>query len=420
MIKTTRLGACLVVLGCGFALVGCGDGTGNAGDGDNSGDGDGDSNGSGDGDGDGDDDSNGSSDGDGDSSGGLTIHPAPQIPGGGENSAPLAPGCGPDTAQQCIAPGGGCNSETLIDQGKVEVIDAGATCFFGEEMETPSATVEYITESIEEEEYVHLRVVFDPDFVDTVYGACSVDTGWKPKGGMKPPKDDPKMPDAPDAPDMPDAPAEEEEVLVGHTFKDLVGSDHVELMLYNCDDELSMHMKVDFLDDKTATTECGYATAGVSGGEGEMFVGDASDVLAVGTSLDRNMNGCGYCELENSPCPSGDNYEPSTEAPEWDFRMVYELWIKRSAFGSSGFCRPDVEYVHASPAKADVSTVLVEPGECPPPPPGEECPVDFELFLSSEGEFICGGPPDEDGKCPDGYEIDLTSEGELCIPEGEQ
>lgn len=396
MIKRTMVGACLIALGCGTALAGCGDGSGRTGDGDG--------------------DGKGSGDGDGDGDSGITIHHAPQIPGGGENSAPLAPGCGPDTAQQCIAPGGGCNADTLIEEGKVEVIDAGATCFFGEEMETPSATVEYITESIEENEYVHLRVVFDPNFVDTVYGACSVDTGWPAKGGKKPKDPKPGMPEDPNAPEEP---APEEETPIGHTFEDLLRSDHVELMLYNCDDELSMHMKVDFLDDKTATTECGYATAGVSGGEGEMFVGEASDVLAVGTSLDRNMNGCGYCELENSPCPSGDSFEPSAEAPEWDFRMVYELWIKRSAFGDSGFCRPDVEYVHASPAKADVDTVLVEPGDCPPPP-GGDCPVDFELFLSSEGEFICGGPPDGDGNCPDGYEIDLTSEGELCIPEGEQ
>lgn len=412
MMKRTIFNACFLLLGCGVTISACSGATG-SGDGDGDGDrssgsnssGKTSSNSSG---------SRGDGDGDGDDDGTVKIHQAPQIPGGGENSAPLAPGCGPETAQECVAPGGGCNSKTLIDSGKVKVIDAGATCFFGEEMETPSATVEYITESIEENKYVHLRVVFDPRFVDTVYGACSIDTGWPEKKGKGPkgPKGEPGMPDAPE-------PDTTEEVPIGHTFKDLLGSDHVELMLYNCDDELSMHMKVDFLDDKTATTECGYETAGVSGGDGELFVGDEAHVLAVGTSLDRNMNGCGYCNIEESPCPSGDSFEPSEEAPEWDFRMVYELWIDTSAFGEAGFCRPDVEYVHASPSKADTSTILVEPDDCPPPP-GGECPIDFELFISSEGEFLCGGPPDEDGNCPDGYEIDITSEGELCIPKGQQ
>src|SRR5690606_31166340 len=132
--------------------------------------------------------------------------------------------------------------------------------------------------------------------------------------------------------------------------------------------------------------------------------------------------GCGYCDTENSPCPSGEGYAPSEDAPEWDFRMVYELWIAADAFGESGFCQPDIEYVHASPAKADDDTVLVEPDDCPPPGGGGgggSCPPNYELYLSSEGEFLCAGPPDG-GECPSGYEIDLTSEGELCIPVGEQ
>ncbi len=322
----------------------------------------------------------------GDGDGVTTLIGVTQIPGGGSNAAPLSPGCGPETAHDCTEPGGSCNSDALIKGGEVKVIDAGATCFFGEKSTVPSATVEHITEVVAGEEYVHIRVIFDPNFVDTVYGQCSAQTGWSEKRG--------------------------------HTFKDLRGSDHVELMLYDCSDELSMHMKVDFIDDE-APTACGYATAGVLGGDGEMFVGDAEDVLAVGTSLDRNMNGCGYCNDVESPCPSDEFFAPSEDAPEWDFRMVYELWIDADAFGSSGFCRPDIEYVHASPAKVDNDTVLVEPDDCPPPP-GDDCPVNFELFLSSEGEFTCAGPPGEDGTCPEGYEIDLTSEGELCIEEGQQ
>ena len=110
--------------------------------------------------------------------------------------------------------------------------------------------------------------------------------------------------------------------------------------------------------------------------------------------------------------------------------MVYELWIDADAFGEAGFCRPDIEYVHASPAKSSMDTIIVEPDDCPPPPGdgdgdggtgsgGGDCPPNYELYLASEGEFLCAGPP-EDGECPSGYEIDLTSEGELCIPEGEQ
>lgn len=309
----------------------------------------------------------------------------PEIPGGGENAAPLAAGCGPETAQDCVPPGGGCDNSELLGAGEVEIIDAGSLCFYGEGHDEPSATIEHITEVVEDEEYVHLRIIFDPTFVDTTYGECSLTTGW----------DQDK----------------------GHTLKDLKGSDKVELMLYNCDDELSMHMKVDFIEDES-DTECGYATGGVTDGEGDVIVGDETHVLAVGTSLDRNMNGCGYCELEESPCPGGEGYSPSEDAPEWDFRIVYELWVDVEAFGPSGFCRPDIDSVHASPSKAEDNTILVEWDDCPPPP-GGDCPPNYELFLSSEGEYLCAGPPD-DGDCHEGYQLDLTSEGELCIPEDAQ
>lgn len=384
-------GVMVSLLTGGLFVSACGGSTGTSGDGDGI---------SGDGDGDG--DSRGNGNGVSTSDGTQLINVTP-IPGGGANAAPLSAGCGPETAQECTAPGGGCDNAALLSGGGVKVKSTGAVCFYGEGIEEPSATVEHITEAVAGEEYVHLRVIFDPDFVDTTYGECSFETGWGSKEDeSEPPPDGKKRPKPRGA--------------KGHTFKDLVGSDHVELKLYNCEDDLSMHVKVDFLnEDETAA--CGYASAGVTGGDGEVFIGNADDVLAVGTSLDRNLNGCGYCDIKESPCPSGDGYQASDAAPEWDFRMVYELWVKADAFGDAGFCRPSIEYVHASPAKADDHTILVEPDDCPPPP--NDCPPNYELFLSSEGEYLCAGPPD-DGDCLAGYELDLTSEGELCIPLGEQ
>ena len=71
--------------------------------------------------------------------------------------------------------------------------------------------------------------------------------------------------------------------------------------------------------------------------------------------------------------------------------------------------------------KGDTNTIEVLPEDCPPPPDdgggGGDCPPNYELFLTSEGEFICGGPPGDDGSCEAGYVPDLTSEGELCVPE---
>lgn len=311
----------------------------------------------------------------------------PPFVGGGSNSAPLGEGCGPETAGECHPVGGDCNPGTLAPDHRV--VDADTVCFYAEAAEEPSAMVEYVTEVQNGQQYVHIRVTFDPRFVDTVYGECAAQTGW---GG-----------DEESVAAMGDKMMKKKG---GHTFKDLVGSDHVELMLEDCAGELAMHMKLDFISEE-ATSACGYASGGVTSGEGKMIVGDPAYVLAASSSLDRNMNGCGYCEDENSPCP-GEDYAGDPDAPQWDYRVVYELWVDADAFGSAGFCGVDIDAVHASPSKAEEHTVLVEPDDCPPPP----CPPDYQLYLTSEGEEVCVPT----GNCPDGYTIDLTSEGESCVP----
>jgi hypothetical protein len=307
--------------------------------------------------------------------GGADPNAPPVIRGGGSNSAPLGTGCGPETAGECHPVGGNCNPSTLAPD--YELIDAETVCFYAEQADDAAAVVEYVTEYQDGKEYVHIRVTFDPAFVDTSYGECSVNTGWT---GDK-----------------------------GHTFKDLKGSDHVELMLFDCADELAMHLKLDFIhEDESAP--CGYRSMGVLDGDGKVILGSEQHVLAASSSLHRNMNGCGYCDDENSPC-TNESYTADPNAPEWDFRVYYEVWVDAEAFGDLGMCGVDVDSVHASPSKADDNTVFVEPKDCPPPP-GGPCPPNYELYLTSEGEELCK-PPDE--PCPPGYVIDLTSEGEDCI-----
>lgn len=298
---------------------------------------------------------------------------AAPIRGGGDHSAPLGTGCGPETAHECHPVGGDCSLEP---EDRYELISAVRQCFFSADAMAPKATVEYVIESLNGEEYVHLRTTFDPDFVDTVYGECSADTGWSGKG---------------------------------HTFRDLVGSDHIELMLYDCAGTLSMHFKLDFIS-QSASTDCGYAALGVTGGEGKMIVGEASDVLAATSSLDRNLNGCGYCETETSPC-TDSSYAASPDAPEWDFRVSYEVWIAAEAFGSAGFCRADIDAVHASPSKASENTIEVTPDECD----GGGGSGSGGSSGSGGGESTTGG---RDGICPPGYvnTVDLTSEDILCVP----
>ena len=191
--------------------------------------------------------------------------PGTIFPGGGPNGmGPLAPGCTPGSAHECPTMSGVCaTSATSAPTGTT----GGSICFYGPittttttTASTPAATIEYLHETAGGQEYYRFRIIFDPAFVDNTYGVNAI--GWGTKG---------------------------------HTFKDLVGSDHAELSLFDGTPALVSMFDIDYIT-ANAASACLYGALGVSGGEGKMLVGDAKYVLASTTSLDRNLNGCGYCK----------------------------------------------------------------------------------------------------------------------------
>lgn len=354
----------------------------------------------------------------------------PHFPGSGSAFRPLTPGCGPETAAQCT---GSCEQ----GDGAVptQVIRPPATlCFAGEGDPTPddpSVVIEQVIERSGDQEYVHARVTFDPFFTDNTYGEGSC-CGWPERRG--------------------------------HRFGDLTGSDHTELLLTDATGSVAMNFKIDLIT-ADASAPCGFGTLGVIGGDGSMLAGSAEHVLAVATSADRNLNGCGYCE---SPAcgPNGDctvdspatdsSFTPADATPNWDYRQVYEVWIDTAAFGDAGFGQAFVTYTHSSPAKASEDTVIVEPKPCPPtwdtpycppnvvleggncfgsPPDGSGgeggdggqggggdpgCPPNEQVYITTEGGSLCTPIPFSNNPgmepCPAGYALDLASEGQFCVP----
>src|SRR5690606_31659593 len=115
-----------------------------------------------------------------------------------------------------------------------------------------------------------------------------------------------------------------------------------------------------------------------SGGDGKMIVGDADWIMGATSSLDRNLNGCGLGDYVVDSPATDDAYTPNPDAPTWDYRVVYEVWVAEKPFGVDGFGDARIEYVHASPSKADGNTLIVVPGPCPTPidvpPPDVERP----------------------------------------------
>jgi hypothetical protein len=300
----------------------------------------------------------------------------------------------PTTLPQFPGAGTSDASDPLPDGMLCDAVAGAATpipkrieeCFF--DKNDPStgvaATLEQVLECVEEADTVHLRLTFHPWFVDNSYGANAI--GWEAMAAAAPMMGGkmPKMPKGGKG---------------GHTFKDLVGSDHAEIILKDADGAEVMRFKLDYLSiDEQASS--GYASLGVVGGEGKVLLGDPAHVVRWSSSQDRNLNERGYASyIVDSPATDAD-YTPNSSTPEWDYRVVYEAWIDIDAFGAAGFGGATIEYVHASPAKSSSNTIEVEPGECPPcqdpdgchdnpPPPPGSCG-------SSDPDEVCvdaGVPP---------------------------
>ncbi len=344
--------------------------------------------------------------------------------GSGTGYRPLTTGCGPSTANQCTGQceqSGGEPTTVLRPPAKL--------CFASEDDPTPNdpmATIEQVVEEINGQKMVHLRVTFDPHFVDNTYGsnACC---GWTPattstgSGGT--------------AGAMPGKGMMPGKTKGGHTFDDLVGSDHVELLLTNGTGATIMEFDLDYITASTTVGTCGYTALGVSGGEGKMITGNASAILASTTSLNRNLNGCGYCYTTDSPA-TDENFTPNAATPNWDYRVVYEVWVALDAFGSAGFGQAYMESVHASPSKLASNTVEVTATPCPPTwdtpycPPSAQgqgmcsneempCEPNWTLYLATEGVQACVPIPFSNwpnrGACPDGYVLDTATEGKYCV-----
>jgi hypothetical protein len=250
------------------------------------------------------------------------------------STLPVFPGAGTSDAGDPLPNGMLCDAVAGQD---LPIANGGnQTCFFDKnDPNAPSvaATLEQVLECVEETDTVHIRLTFHPWFVDNTYGANSI--GWP--------------------------------VRRGHRWTDLTKSDHAEIILKDAAGEIVLQFKLDYVTEDPSAPS-GYASLGVTGGDGSVAVGDASAVIKWSTSIDRNLNERGYDEyLPDSPATDKD-YSPNPDAPDWDFRVVYEAWIDLSIFGDRGFEGATIEYVHASPAKAQSDTIETEPGECPPPP----------------------------------------------------
>ncbi|MGE3344581.1 MAG: SdrD B-like domain-containing protein, partial [Vicinamibacterales bacterium] len=172
-----------------------------------------------------------------------------------------------------------------------------------------------------------------------------------------------------------------------HTFSHLVKSDAIQVALYNGAGAKAMEVKLDYLTESSATAS-GYKALGIWGGDGAMISGSASDVVSADSSLSRNFNQFGYVLTSNSPATTAA-YAPNSSYPNWIFDVYYDVTVKASAFGASGFGYPRLTSMHASPSKTGNNTEPVKVVDCnnvpPPDPPCVASTYVFNQSTSSNG-----------------------------------
>ncbi len=174
---------------------------------------------------------------------------------------------------------------------------------------------------------VTMRVTFAKTFVDNTYGTSII--GWPGS----------------------------------HSFSNLTGSDHLQWSVKNGAGVEVLAFKQDYMS-ASALFPSGYGNLGFGGDGGNPTAGLATDVLSFRSSLTSNFNDFGYIYTTNSPITDA-NYTPNTATPNWIYEVWYEITVKASTFGASGFGFIDVASVHASPSKTGNNTEAVTNTPCP-------------------------------------------------------
>jgi hypothetical protein len=142
----------------------------------------------------------------------------------------------------------------------------------------------------------------------------------------------------------------------GHTFRDLVRSDHAQIAFSDSDGHGRVEIRIDYLSE-SADVASGYRSLGVWGGDGRIVSGFGSGVLFATSSLDDNLNlhGCAI-DQTSSPAPGA--------CEGWEPRVIYTVWLSPETFDPSGFGAPSLDHIHASPSRT-TNTIEVTKAPCP-------------------------------------------------------
>jgi len=174
----------------------------------------------------------------------------------------------------------------------------------------------------------------------------------------------------------------------GHTFAQLVGSDHMQISLYDDNDVKKLEFKMDYIT-ASAGAPGGYKTLGVSGGEGAMILGAASNIYKVDTSISKNFTD-GMWLTVNSPATDA-SYTPNATYPNWIYEVYYDVTFDTTIFGGAAhFGYPRLVGIHASPSKTGSNTEICVYGDQSQAPPVANADT-YEVKKNTQKTFNAPG-----------------------------
>src|SRR5262249_19139047 len=156
----------------------------------------------------------------------------------------------------------------------------------------------------------------NPFFVDNTYGSTAI--GWGATDAGAPAMGKGGMP-------MP--------MKHGHTFFDLLDSDHAEFDFRDASGAIVLSFNLDYCS-AHKNAPGGSACVGVAGGDGKMLAGTATSIVYYNSSLARALGPCGYSSYTPASPATDASYPPTPAAPDWDYRVVYDVWVLKSALPS--------------------------------------------------------------------------------------
>ena len=233
--------------------------------------------------------------------------------------------------------------------------------------ENPAASFEAVYEYMDFDfdgvpnEVIHLRLIMSPEFVDNTYGSNAI--GYER----------------------------------GHNYGDLVESDKAEISLWDKEGNKVLHwtqhymletlngryfedgpncQKLPIKDQHQAYCDLQAELYGNfmknTPTQIDMIYGDRTVIKAHLNSLSRNVGLCGYDEYTQDSPLTDELYTPNPNAPNWDYRVVYDTYVD-AAYFPNGIGRAQVTEVHASPSKVGVNSRE----------------VDFMLLAGMMRSFVC-------------------------------